>query len=232
MRNAGRLKLGFYPLAQSEAQRLRAHLTFPGQCFAALDPCVGDGAAFQIIVGQTPALRYGIELDAYRTEQARQHGIEVIHGSTLDVQCRVDSVAFVYLNPPYDFEVGKADNQRMEVVFLRHTGRWIMPGGVLFFIIPQRQLGSCARTLAEHFESINIYRLTAPESAKYNQIAVLAVRRKRQNRLRDEMLASHAPAGAVIGRKELGSAPGYCRHFVLRPTIRTGYARLSWPATR
>ena len=192
MRNAGRLKLGFYPLPQSEAQRLRAHLTFPGQCFAALDPCVGDGAAFQTIVGQTPALRYGIELDAYRTEQARQHGIEVIHGSTLDVQCRVDSVAFVYLNPPYDFEVGKADNQRMEVVFLRHTGRWIMPSGVLFFIIPQRQLGSCARTLAEHFESINIYRLTAPESVKYNQIAVLAVRRKRQNRLRDEMLASHA----------------------------------------
>jgi hypothetical protein len=192
MRNAGRIKLGFYPLPQSEAQRLRAQLKFPTEPFAALDPCIGDGAAFLTIVEQTPALRYGIELDAYRTEQARDLGIEVIHGNALEVQCRVDSLAFVYLNPPYDFEVGKADNQRMEVVFLRHTGRWIMPGGVLFFIIPQRQLGSCARTLAEHFESINIYRLTAPESVKYNQIAVLAVRRKRQNRLRDEMLASHA----------------------------------------
>jgi len=115
----------------------------------------------------------------------------VVHGDALEVQCRVDSLAFVYLNPPYDFEVGKTDNQRMEVVFLRHTGRWVMPGGVLFLIIPQRQLAECARTLAEHFENIRVHRLTAPESVKYNQIAVLAVRRKRQNRLRDETLASH-----------------------------------------
>jgi hypothetical protein len=191
MRNTGRLKLGFYPLPQSEAQRLRAQLAFPTEPFAALDPCVGDGAAFDTILDQTSALRYGIELDAYRTELARQLRIEVIHGNTLEVQCRVDSLAFVYLNPPYDFEVGKTDNQRMEVVFLRHTGRWVMPGGVLFLIIPQRQIAGCARTLAEHFENIRVYRLTAPESVKYNQVAVLAVRRKRQSRLRDEVLASH-----------------------------------------
>jgi len=191
MRNAGRLKLGFYPLPRSEAQKLRAQLAFPAEPFAALDPCIGDGAAFCTIVDQTPALRYGIELDAYRTEQARTLGIDVVHGNTLDVQCRVDSLALVYLNPPYDFEVGKTDNHRMELVFLRHTGRWVLPGGVLFFVIPQRQLAGCARTLAEHFENIRVYRLTAPESVKYNQIAVLAVRRKRQNRLRDEMLASH-----------------------------------------
>ena len=191
IRNAGRLKLGFYPLPQIEARRLRTQLVFPAEPFAALDPCVGDGAAFQTILADSPALPYGIELDAYRTEQARGLGIEVVHGNTLEVQCRVDSLAFVYLNPPYDFEVGKTDNQRMEVVFLRHTGRWLMPGGVLFLIIPQRQLTGCARTLAEHFENLRVYRLTAPESVKYNQIAVLAVRRKRQSRLRDELLESH-----------------------------------------
>jgi len=202
MRNAGRLKLGFYPLPQSEARRLRAHLVFPTEPFAALDPCVGDGAAFQTILDQTHALRYGIELDAYRTEQARALGIEVVHGNTLEVQCRVDTLAFVYLNPPYDFEVGKTDNQRMEVVFLRHTGRWVMPGGVLFLVIPQRQLAGCARTLAEHFENIRVYRLTAPESVKYNQIALLAVRRKRQNRLRDEMLASHTQQLEKLSEQE------------------------------
>lgn len=192
MRNAGRLKLGFYPLPQAEAQRLRRHLDFPSEPVAALDPCVGDGAAFQTILDGTTALSYGIELDAYRAEQARKLDIEVVHGNTLEVQCRVDSLAFLYLNPPYDFEVGKTNNQRMEVVFLRHTGRWIMPGVVLFFIIPQRQLAGCARTLAEHFENIRIYRLTAPESIKYNQVAVLAVRRKRHNRLRDDLLSSAA----------------------------------------
>jgi len=208
MRNAGRLKLGFYPLPQIEAERLRAHLAFPTEPFAALDPCIGDGAAFRTLVEQTAAFRYGIELDAYRAEQARERGIDVVHGDALEVQCRVDSLAFVYLNPPYDFEVGKTDNQRMEVVFLRHTGRWVMPGGVLFLIIPQRQLAECARTLAEHFENIRVHRLTAPESVKYNQIAVLAVRRKRQNRLRDETLASHARQIEQLSeRKDLPPLP-------------------------
>lgn len=202
MRNAGRLKLGFYPLPQSEAQRLRAHLAFPTEPFAALDPCVGDGAAFHTMVEQTAALPYGIELDSYRAEQARALGISVLHGDTLEVQCRVDSLSFVYLNPPYDFEVGRTDNQRMEMVFLRHTGRWLMPGGALFLIIPQRRLAECARTLAEHFENLSVYRLTAPESVKYNQIAVVAVRRKRQSRLRDEVLAAHTRQLELLAEQE------------------------------
>jgi hypothetical protein len=103
----------------------------------------------------------------------------------------VDSLSFLYLNPPYDFEIGKTDNLRMEVVFLRHTGRWLMPGGVLFFVIPERQLSRCARTLAEHFEQIRVYRLTDPESIKFGQIVVLAVRRLRERRLRDKELELH-----------------------------------------
>jgi Uncharacterised methyltransferase family (DUF6094) len=192
MRNAGRLKLGYYPLPLSEAQRLRDHLAFPPESCTALDPCVGDGSAFQTLVEQSSALCYGVELDAYRTEQARKLGIEVLQADVLEVQCRVDCLSFLYLNPPYDFEVGKTDNLRMEVVFLRHTGRWLMPGGVLFFVIPQRQLAACARTLAEHFEQIRVYRLTDPESVKFGQIAVLAVRRSRERRLRDKELETHA----------------------------------------
>jgi hypothetical protein len=191
MRNPGRLKLGYYPLPLPEAQRLKSHLSFPATPYAALDPCVGDGSAFQTLVEQSTALRYGIELDAYRTEQARKLGIQVLQGDTLEVQCRVDSLSFLYLNPPYDFEIGKTDNLRMEVVFLRHTGRWLMPRGVLFFVIPQRQLARCARTLAEHFEDIRVYRLTDADSVKFNQVAVLATRRPREHRLRDQELESH-----------------------------------------
>src|SRR5215469_2320010 len=204
MRNAGRLKLGYYPLPLSEAQRLRTYLVFPEKPFSALDPCVGDGGAFEILVQQSAALRYGIELDAYRTEQARTRGIEVVQGDTLEVQCRVDSLSFLYLNPPYDFEVGKTDNQRMELVFLRHTGRWLKTGGVLFFVIPKTQLSRCARTLAEHFEQIRVYRLTDPDSVKFNQIAVLAVRRSRDRRLRDQELESRTSQLEALSETELG----------------------------
>lgn len=204
MRNAGRLKLGYYPLPPSEARRLRSHLVFPDKAFSALDPCVGDGSGFEILVQQSSALRFGVELDAYRTEQARGRGIEVVQGDTLEVQCRVDSLSFLYLNPPYDFEVGKTDNQRMELVFLRHTGRWLKPGGVLFFVIPKPQLSRCARTLAEHFEQIRVYRLTDPESVKFNQIAILAVRRSRDRRLRDQELESCITQLEAISGTELG----------------------------
>lgn len=45
MRPHGKTKLGFYPLPVPEAERLRNCLVFPPE-FSALDPCVGDGAAF------------------------------------------------------------------------------------------------------------------------------------------------------------------------------------------
>lgn len=208
MRNRGRLKLGYYPLPIAEAGRLRTHLAYPDEPYAALDPCAGDGTAFNTLVDQSPAQRYGIELDAYRAEQARGAGIQVIQGDALEVQCAVDSLSFLYLNPPYDFEVGKTDNQRMEVVFLRHTGRWLKPQGVLIFVIPQRQLARCARTLAEHFEQIRVYGLTDPESVKFFQVVVLAVRRSRDRRLRDEQLESY---GAELERlSEQEDLPALC----------------------
>jgi SAM-dependent methyltransferase len=212
MRNAGRLKLGYYPLPLSEAQSLKASLVFPQQPFSALDPCVGDGSAFEILLQQSAALRYGVELDAYRTEQARTRGIEVVQGDTLGVQCRVDSLSFLYLNPPYDFEVGKTDNQRMELVFLRHTGRWLKPGGVLVFIIPRGQLACCARTLAEHFAHIRAYRLTDPDSVKFTQIAVLAVRRSRDRKLRDQELEARTLQIEALSEAELAALTDIPEH--------------------
>ena len=44
MRNAGRLKLRYYPLPIEEAQNIRA-LLVPAGPYAAIDPCVGDGTA-------------------------------------------------------------------------------------------------------------------------------------------------------------------------------------------
>jgi hypothetical protein len=45
MRPHGKTKLGFFPLPAPEAARLKNCLAFTSE-FSALDPCVGDGAAF------------------------------------------------------------------------------------------------------------------------------------------------------------------------------------------
>jgi hypothetical protein len=99
MRLAGRLKLGFYPLPTKEAERIRVRLQYPEQ-FAALDPCVGDGVAFARLLDSTKAYAYGIEIDAFRAEQAANLGIEVIQANAMDVRCPAESLSLLYLNPP------------------------------------------------------------------------------------------------------------------------------------
>lgn len=191
MRLAGRLKLGFYPLPTREVERIRRRLSYPEQ-FAALDPCVGDGVAYMRLLEGANAYRYAIEIDAYRAEQAMQLGIQVIHANTLTVRCPVESMSLLYLNPPYDFEVGQQGNKRLELVFLEHTYRWLKPKGVLVFVLPQPQLKACARVLAEQFVDLRVHRLTEPESLQYRQVVLFGLRRPRTVHLPDSALLETA----------------------------------------
>ena len=187
MRPHGQIKLGFFPLPIAEAKRLRNCLTFP-ELFSALDPCVGDGVAFRTLLGNTPTHCYGIEIDSNRAAQARALGIETVYGNATDVRCQAESLSLLYLNPPYDWECGESNNQRLEYVFLEHTFRWLKPSGVLVLVIPQPRLTKCARLLAEQFVDIQVFRLTEPACVQYQQIVVLATRRKRNVRHSDAAL--------------------------------------------
>ena len=182
-RNASRLKLGYYPLTSAEAQRLRRLLEFPTEC-AVLDPCTGTGAALRQITGETPARRYGIELDSFRATEASRVLDEVIQGSVFDTHCSVESYSLLYLNPPYDDEIADGRSQRMERVFLEHCFRWLRQGGVLVLVIPGNRIASCSDVLAPHFRDLGIYRLTEPEAARYSQVAVFGIRRTRRERER------------------------------------------------
>ena len=83
MRNAGRLKLGYYPLPVEEARNLRNLLVAP-QPFFAVDPCAGDGTALVEITGDLPAHNAAVELDADRAAAAVARGIATTHGSTFE----------------------------------------------------------------------------------------------------------------------------------------------------
>jgi SAM-dependent methyltransferase len=184
MRLAGRERLGFYPLPVPEAERIRRFLRFPDEHSSVLDPCIGDGVAFAKIASDAKLLRYGIELDAYRAEQARSVVSEVIQGNCFDVQCPVESFSLIYLNPPYDFDLSEQKSQRMERLFLEHVYRWLKPGGVLAFVIPGVRIGECSVVLSAHFRDVHVYRLTEPESVRYKQIVAFGVRRTRHERER------------------------------------------------
>jgi len=184
MRFVGKSRLGFYPLPLSEAQRIRRFLLFPDQPSSALDPCVGDGVAFEDITGGAQALRYGVELDAYRAEQAKQRIHNVVQGNALEVQCPVECFGLLYLNPPYDWALGPADSRRTEQSFLSHTYRWLKPAGILVLVIPSERLAECSQILASHFRDVRVYRLEAAECVRYKQVVVIGVRRTRRGRER------------------------------------------------
>jgi hypothetical protein len=144
--------------------------------------------AFAHLLRDVPARRYGIEIDAYRAEQARALGIETLQADTMEVRCPAEAVSLLYLNPPYDWEAGLSHNQRLEAIFLDHTYRCLKPGGVLVFVIPQLRLAKCARLLSEEFRDLRVYRLTEPACLEYKQIVVFGTRRKRHARLADSAL--------------------------------------------
>ena len=200
MRPHGKTKLGFFPLPPAETERLRSCLSFAPE-FSAADPCVGDGVAFARLLEGTPAHRYGIEIDSNRAEQARELGIETLHANAMDVRCPAESISLLYLNPPYDLEAGQTNNQRLELAFLEHTYRWLKPGGMLIFVVPQPQLKPCARILSEYFGDLTIYRLTEPACVQYKQVVLLGRRRKRHQYLRDSELLNSVRWLEMLVRK-------------------------------
>jgi uncharacterized methyltransferase DUF6094 len=187
VRPHGNTKLGFFPLPAAEAERLRNCLTFASK-FSAVDPCVGDGVAFTHLLRGVAAHRYGIEIDANRAQQARALGIETLQANAMDVRCPPQAVSLLYLNPPYDWESGESNNQRLELVFLEHTYRWLQAGGVLLFVIPQIRLAKCARLLSEHFTDLHVFRFSELACLQFKQIVVLATRRKRHSKVSDAAL--------------------------------------------
>jgi tRNA1(Val) A37 N6-methylase TrmN6 len=212
MRNQGRLRLGYFPLPLSEARRIRACLRYPTSPVSTIDPCIGDGAAFLAITAETCSRRYGIELDAYRAEQAASVADELIHGDCLDVHCPVESFGLAFLNPPYDWTIGEGRNERTERVFLAHAYSWLKAGGVLVLVVPAQHVCDCGEILASRFKETRIFRLTDPEAIRYRQVVVLATRRTRREReqLKDDDIIARRAQFADIGRNyERLAALGY-----------------------
>ena len=176
MRNAARKKMGYYPLPEAEGAKLRSLLSFAGPA-SVIDPCVGQGTALYLVTRDAPVRRYGIELDTERARIANSRGIETIQGNTFDAIAKPESFSLLYLNPPYDSEIGSIANRRMETVFLEHTYRWLKIEGVLILVIPFERLHDCAGILSSHFGALSVLRMTHPDSVQYWQIAVFGVRR-------------------------------------------------------
>ncbi len=177
MRNAARIKLGYYPLPQAEGARLRKLLAFKHGA-SAIDPCSGTGAALGQLTEGAEVEKHAVELDAGRAAQSAAGGITTIHGNLFETIGKAESFSFLYLNPPYDSEIGSRDNRRMEYLFIEHTFRWLVECGVLLMVVPQERLDSAIPLLAGNFTDLQIFRLTDPEAERFDQVALFGIRKR------------------------------------------------------
>jgi tRNA1(Val) A37 N6-methylase TrmN6 len=82
-----------------EAQRISNWLQLPDSTASVLDPCAGGGAALAAIAPKPNFRRYGIELDAFRANEAKARLSETIHGSAFDCHAPVESFSLVSESP-------------------------------------------------------------------------------------------------------------------------------------
>jgi hypothetical protein len=160
MRGHGRLRMKYFPLPPEEAFRISRLLRAAHTECSIVEPCAGCSAALRLLSQTFPHRRNGVELDAYRADQAGNTLHHVTHGSALNVHCHVESFSLLYLNPPYYWECGEGQNARMEGLFLQHCFRWLKVSGVVVLVIPAALLRSCADVLGVHFRDKALTRLS------------------------------------------------------------------------
>jgi len=181
-RLANKMKAGFFPTPERVVDLITGHLSPPrGGDFRWLDPCAGEGIALVDLAFSLGGETYGIELDIVRSAAAARRLDHTLAGDFKAQRLPKDEkagISALFLNPPYDNDDGAGG--RLELAFLRDTQDWLMPGGVLIYLIPQYRIsGYIAKRLATHFQDVRIYRFPDPEFAKFRQVVIFATKRMR-----------------------------------------------------
>jgi hypothetical protein len=175
--------MGYYPTPTSVVYRIRSFLSFPAGHVSMLDPCCGEGAALGSLAEGARATTYGIELDGHRATQARGVLDHVLHCGYEDARISNSAFSCLFLNPPYDWQEAErpqeSGQERTEKAFLKGTVRYLMPEGMLVYIVPQpRVTGDVARILSYRFEDVNTYRFPDGEYEQFKQIVLFGRKRR------------------------------------------------------
>lgn len=184
--------MGYYPTPMSVLERIKTFLGYPAGNVNILDPCCGEGAAVKALAEGSQATTYGIEIDNYRAKRAKSKLDHMLHCGYEDTRISNNAFSCLFLNPPYDWQDSVSEehrHERTEKVFLQGTVRYLLPEGVLVYIVPQpRVTADVVKILSYRFEDFNTYRFMDREYEQFKQI-ILFGRRKDKNYLDDSSFA-------------------------------------------
>lgn len=182
------VKLGYYPTDLDHIKQIVWGITFPeGVVTNVFDPCCGCGLALRALAQGNNCYTYGIELDEHRAEEAQTRLHRVGFGSYFHSRISHEAFHVMLLNPPYLSVINESgNNTRHEKRFLVDSMVHLAIGGLLIYIIPYYRLTpDVCRILADNFRDISVWRFCGDEFKRFNQIAVLGTRQKRDDGQRD-----------------------------------------------
>ena len=179
-----RVKMGYYPTDSENISHLLRGIQFPaGVTTNLLDPCCGCGKALRQLAQGNNCYTYGVELDEFRAEEAQTRLHRVGMGSFFHSRISHEAFHLLFLNPPYLSVIQPGGyRSRHEKRFLVESICHLMYGGLLIYVIPYYRLTEdICRFLCQNFEQLSVWRFTDREFQKFKQIAVMGIRRKRDD---------------------------------------------------
>ncbi len=180
------MKNGFYPAPEEAIAAILKHLekpVVPERC-TILDPCAGQGKALIQLadgLGLPRSNVYAVELNTGRANAIRAAYPDInLLGPCSFTGSRISarSMSLVYLNPPFDDEMGGGG--REETAFLRQAAILQPPGGTLVFVLPVTQVygkSELCGTVDTWYERLELY-LFPNEHRKFNECVLIGRRRK------------------------------------------------------
>jgi len=180
-RLASTAKAGFYPTPERVTEWIARCVVPPTTSGKILDPCCGEGIAVHYLANAWNLESYGIEIDAERALEASARLHRVLHLDYMSVRASHHAFQVILLNPPYDFAEG--EGRRTEFQFLRDVTKYLQPGGLLIYLVPQYRVDPrMAGFLATAYESIRTYRFPDPEYAQFRQAVIIGIAKKESTR--------------------------------------------------
>ncbi|MFJ7890372.1 DUF6094 domain-containing protein [Lysinibacillus xylanilyticus] len=162
-----------------------------------LDPCCGTGEVLRFLAEQpvTESLNgetsensspiiatYGVEIDKGRGATATENLDKVVVAPIESMMISNEQFGLVFLNPPYDYMLknNSGESERKELVELERALRYLMPGGVLVYIIPHYRYSDprIARILSTYFNNVMIARFTDENYHEFKQCVFIGYKKR------------------------------------------------------
>ncbi len=173
----------FVATHEKQGEYIKKMLDFSAGETAILDPCCGEGAIMSFLAADNEqVVTYGVEIEKRRAETAKAVLDNVIEAPIESMVISNDAFGMCLLNPPYDFSMKTADEdaERKEYTELKRATKYLMPGGLLIYIIPAYRYADTkiARFLATHFFEMSVGRFTDEDYADYKQVVFFGKKKR------------------------------------------------------